>query len=47
MVYRTKTYIAAEWDGDKDAVEQLKKWNHSNYWWISFNDAHDLQQARD
>ena len=32
MVYRTKTYIAAEWDGDKDAVEQLKKWNDSNYW---------------
>ena len=47
MVYSTKTYIAAEWDGDKDAVEQLKKWNDSNYWGISFNDAHDLQQARD
>lgn len=26
MVYRTKTYIAADWDGDKNAVEQLYKW---------------------
>ena len=23
MAYRTKTYIAADWDGDKNAVEQL------------------------
>lgn len=32
MVYRTRTYIAADWDGDRDAVEQLHKWNDSNYW---------------
>jgi len=31
MAYRTKTYIAAEWTGDKDAVEQLYKWSDSNY----------------
>ncbi len=47
MAYRTKTYIAAEWDGDKDAVEQLRKWNDSNYWSLSFTDAHELTQARD
>jgi hypothetical protein len=47
MVYRTKTYIAADWDGDRDAVEQLHKWNDSKYWGLSFNDAHDLTQARD
>jgi hypothetical protein len=47
MVYRTKTYIAAEWDGDKDAVEQLHTWNDSNYWSLSFTDAHELTQARD
>jgi hypothetical protein len=47
MAYRTKTYVAAEWDGDKDAVDQLHKWNHSNYWALSFTDAHDLTQARD
>ena len=47
MVYRTKTYLAAEWDGDRDAIEQLKKWNNSDYWSLSFTDAHDLTQARD
>lgn len=47
MVYRTKTYIAADWDGDKNAVEQLYKWKKSNYWSLDFHDAHDLTQARD
>lgn len=47
MTYRTRTYIAAEWDGDYDAVQQLHKWNNSNYFGLSFTDAHDLQQARD
>lgn len=47
MTYRTKTYIAAEWDTDHDAVEQLRKWNDSNYWVLSFSDAHDLTSARD
>ena len=39
MVYRTRTYIAADWDGDHDAVEQLHKWNESKYWGLSFTDA--------
>ena len=47
MVYRTRTYIAADWDHDKDAVEQLRKWNDSKYWSLSFTDAHDLTSARD
>ena len=47
MAYRTKTYIAADWDGDSDAVEQLHKWKNSNYWSLDFHDAHDLTQARD
>ncbi len=47
MAYRTKTYIAADWSGDKNAVDQLHKWNDSNYWDLSFVDAHDLTQARD
>lgn len=47
MVYRTKTYIAGDWDGDKDAIEQLHKWNDGNSWSLSFTDAHDLTQARD
>lgn len=44
---RTKTYIAADWSGDIDAVEQLHKWNKSYYWSLSFSDAHDITQARD
>jgi hypothetical protein len=47
MAYRTKTYIAAEWDGDKDAVEQLHKWNDSDHWELSFRDAHKVTQAKD
>lgn len=47
MTYRTKTYIAADWDSDKDAVDQLHKWNDSKYWSLSFTDAHDLTSARD
>lgn len=47
MAYRTKTYLAAEWDGDKDAIDQLHKWNNNNFWSLSFTDAHDLTQARD
>ena len=47
MVYRTKTYLAADWDTDKTAVDRLYTWNDSNKWSLSFNDAHDLTQARD
>lgn len=47
MVYRTKTYIAADWTGDKDAVDILYKWNNSDFLSLSFTDAHDLTQARD
>ena len=47
MAYRTRTYIAADWDGAIDAVEQLRKWNDSKYRGLSFTDAHDLQQSRD
>ena len=47
MTYRTKTYIAGDWDGDRDAINQLHKWNDSNYWSLSFTDAHDITQAND
>lgn len=47
MAYRTKTYIAADWTGDKNAVDKLYEWNDSEYWSLSFTDAHELTQARD
>jgi hypothetical protein len=47
MADRTKTYIAGDWDGDKDAVEQLYEWKNNNHLNLDFHDAHDLTQARD
>ena len=47
MAYRTKTYIAADWDHDKDAVDQIYKWKNGNGWSLDFHDAHELTQARD
>lgn len=47
MNYRTKTYIAGDWTGDKDAIEQLYKWNDSKYWALSFHNAHEVTQAND
>ena len=44
---RTKTYIAADWDHDKDAVEQLYRWKNNRGWSFDFADAHELTQARD
>jgi hypothetical protein len=48
MYYRTKMYVAADWDNDIDAVNQLYKWNDSNrYADLSFVNVHDFVQARD
>jgi hypothetical protein len=47
MTYRTKTYIAADWDGDSNAVKQLYEWKNNGYLALDFNDAHNLTQARD
>ena len=47
MYYRTRTYIAADWDHDKDAVEVLHKWNESSRYGLTFSDAHELKQAKD
>lgn len=47
MAYRTKTYIASDWDHDRGAVEQIYKWKNGNKWSLDFLDAHELMQARD
>lgn len=47
MYYRTRTYIAGDWDNDKDAVDALHRWNDSSRYGLSFSDAHELKQARD
>lgn len=47
MAYRTKTYIAGEWDGDSNAIEQLYTWNAGDKWSLHFVDAHSYKQCYD
>lgn len=47
MLYKTKTYIAGDWTGDKDLIDKLYEWNNNGYWTLHFTDAHELTQARD
>ena len=44
---RTKTYIAADFDDDIDAVNILYYWKNNKNLNFDFQDAHDLTQARD
>lgn len=46
-MYRTRTYLAGDWDGDSDLIGKIQEWNNSDDWALSFSDAHDLMQARD
>ncbi len=47
MAYRTRTYIAGEWDGDSDAISQLYSWNEGDKWNLHFVDAHGFRQCYD
>ena len=47
MYYRTRLYLAAEWDGDRDLIDQIHYWNNSEFYGLDFTDAHDLKQSRD
>lgn len=47
MAYRTKTYLAGVWDEDEEVIDKLRSWNDSDYWGLSFSDAHDLTQSSD
>lgn len=47
MSCRTRTYIAGDWTGDENLISNLKFWNESSYWGLSYDDAHELTQARD
>ena len=39
MTYRTKTYIAADWTGDSNAVQQLYNWKNGQRWSLDFHVA--------
>lgn len=43
----TKTYIAASFDHDKDAVEKLYEWNRDNHLSFHFVDVHSLTHSYD
>ena len=44
---RTRTYIAGEWDGDSNAIDQLYRWNEGDKWNMHFTDAHKNKQCYD
>lgn len=46
-MYRTRTYLAGDWDGDKDIISIIQQWNKSENWALDYSDAHILTQARD
>ena len=47
MYYRTRTYLAGDWDGDSNLIMKIKEWKDTGYLTLDYTDAHDLMQARD
>lgn len=47
MYYRTRLYLDAEWDGDRDLIDQIHYWKDNDFYTLHFSDAHDLMQSRD
>lgn len=47
MYYRTRTYLAGDWDGDSNLIQQIYDWKKNGYLSLDFTDAHELTQARD
>lgn len=45
--HRTKTYLAGDWTGDKDAIDKIHEWNESDHYALNFVDVHDIVQASD
>lgn len=47
MYYRTRTYLAGDWDGDRNLIQKIYEWKRNGYLKLDFTDAHDLTQSRD
>lgn len=47
MQYRVRTYLAGDWTGDSDAIEQIYQWNEGDKWKLHFSDAHKNKQCYD
>ena len=41
LTYRTKTYLAGDWSGDKDAIEKIHQWNASDKYGLHYKDVHE------
>lgn len=41
------TYVAGDWDGDNDAIEQLETWNEGKKWSLHFYNVHKVTQSKD
>mgnify|MGYP001057231932 CR=1 FL=1 len=39
--YRTRTYLAADWDGDKNAIDKLHEWNDGEKWSLYLTQSND------
>lgn len=47
MAYRTRTYLAGDWDHDKSAIDILYQWKNNKRLNFDFLDAHELRNAKD
>ena len=47
MTNRTKTYLAGDWTGDKEAIQTIKRWNDSDNYGLTFRDVHELTSSSD
>lgn len=45
--YKTFTYIAGDWTGDKAAIDKLHEWNEGRKWGLTFKDVHSETQSSD
>lgn len=45
--YRTRTYIAGDFDTDKNLIDKLYEWNENDNLLLHFSDAHSLMQSKD
>lgn len=47
MTYRVKTYIAGEWEGDKELIDKINSWRENKHLLLRYASAHDICNARD
>ena len=45
--YKTFTYIAGDWTGDRTAIDKLHEWNEGSRWGLTFKDVHSETQSSD